>query len=65
MKVEHFVKATAGGVGAQALNASDRIFTPDQVGGEDISTGTTRRFTKAFGGQKRINALTKAMQGRR
>jgi hypothetical protein len=57
-KAEAFIKETFGGVGSEALNAFDRAaaaagkIPPDQIGGESISEGTTRRFTKAFGGEQ-------------
>lgn len=55
---ERFIKSTFGGVGAQALNASDRILAAaglipkEQVGGQDVGEATGAAFTKAWGGKK-------------
>jgi hypothetical protein len=56
--VEHATRAVFGGVGSQALNASDRVLAAagkipeSQIGGEDPIEATSRRFTRAFGGEK-------------
>lgn len=56
IKVEHFIKATAGGAAAQTLNATDRllamagIIPSDQIGGESPWEALVRRFMKARGG---------------
>lgn len=57
LKVEAFLKGTAGGFAMNVLNASDTalnaagIIPKDQIGGEDIPEGMSRRFTKATGGE--------------
>jgi diguanylate cyclase (GGDEF)-like protein len=57
IKVEHFIRATAGSVGSQVLNAADHIaaglglIPPAQIGGEGIGAATTRAFGKAMGGE--------------
>ena len=50
LKVENFVGTAGAGVGRQVLNLSDRTFTPNQVGGQDVVDATASRFTKARGG---------------
>lgn len=58
LKVEAFVKGTVGGVGSQALNASDRllaatgVISKDQIGGQSISEGVESRFEKSSGNKK-------------
>jgi len=57
LKTEAFVKGTFGGVGAQALNVSDRMLAKagaipeDQIGGQDVSKAIVSRFAKARGGE--------------
>ncbi len=69
IKVEEFIKGTFGGVGSQALNASDQalaatgIIPKNQIGGVSIPEGITKRFAKARGGElenKAYGALDKA-----
>lgn len=55
IKVEAFIKGMFGGVGQQALNASDEVLAKggvipkDQIGGKSILQGITSRFSKAQG----------------
>lgn len=65
IRVEEFIKGTFGGVGSQALNASDRLLNKagvvpeDQIGGTSISEGITKRFAKAAGGRTEDLAYTR------
>ncbi len=58
LKVEQFVKGTFGGLGSQALNASDTalskagVIPKDQVGGQSVIQGIKSRFNEAVGGQQ-------------
>jgi hypothetical protein len=49
IKTEKFITDTTGGVGKNVLNALDRIFTPDQVGGVSVGESIGRRFSSAAG----------------
>ncbi len=57
IKVEEFIKGTAGGVAMQGLNLSDRILAglniipKDQIHGQNIIDAILARFNKASGGQ--------------
>lgn len=51
IKVESYIRETFGGVGSQVLNMLDRVTNQDIVGGESTAEATTRRFTKATGGE--------------
>lgn len=51
IKTEAFLKGTFGSITPQILNASDRLFTPDQVGGISTPEAIASRFTKAAGGE--------------
>ncbi len=51
IKVESFIKETFGGVGSQVLNLLDRASNQEVIGGESTAEATTRRFTKATGGE--------------
>lgn len=71
IKVEEFIKGTAGGVGSQVLNLVDRalakmdIIPEDQIGGQNVLKAISARFTKASGGgedQKQIKELTDVLQ---
>ena len=71
IQTEAFIKSTFGGVGEQALNASDNAFAAagvipkEQVGGKSILEGIVGRFGKASGGEtesKVYDALDKAAQ---
>ncbi len=65
LKVEQFIKSTAGGVGSQALNASDTVLNKlglipnEQVGGQSIPAGISQRFSQATGGQQLTNLFNK------
>ena len=71
LKVENFIRSSFGGVGSQVINASDKILAAggvipeEQVGGESIVEGVTRRFGKATGGEvqrKAIEHIREAIQ---
>lgn len=71
IKVEEFIRATAGGVGAQSLNLVDRVLAgagvipKEQVGGQAILESIAGRFTKARGGeseQKSIRELSSILK---
>lgn len=71
LKTEAFIKGTFGGVGMQALNASDQALyaagaiPKEQIGGQSIPEGITARFNKAAGGEQESKAydiLGKAAQ---
>jgi hypothetical protein len=49
IKTEAFIKATGGGLASNILNASDKVFTPNQVGGMSVLDSITRRFSSAAG----------------
>ena len=57
IKVQEFIKGTAGGLGLLALNLSDRILAgfdiipKDQVGGQGVLDAIAFRFSKARGGE--------------
>lgn len=61
LKVENAIRTIAGGVGQQALNASDRLLArtgaipEDQIGGKDVGEAIANRFTSASGGQQLNN----------
>ncbi len=72
LKVEQFVKSTAGGVGSQLLNLSDTglaatgAIPKDQVGGQSIVQGLESRFQQATGGEqqnKEYQTINKYQQG--
>lgn len=58
LQVEHWIRATGGGVGMHALNLSDQALAafdqiPEgQIGGESIGGAFDRRFMSAAGGAK-------------
>ena len=57
LKVEQITRGYLGGVGSQIINISDRVLAhlgvipKEQIGGEGIWEGITRRFSKAYGGE--------------
>jgi len=59
IKTEAFIKSTFGGVGSQALNASDTalagmgVIPKEQIGGQSIPEGILSRFGKATGGKNK------------
>lgn len=61
LTVEQGVKDIAGGVGMQALNASDTLLNkagvipPEQIGGQSIPEGIAARFNQASGGKQLDN----------
>lgn len=60
IKTEKFIGDTAGGVAKNVLNALDRTFTPDQVGGISVLDSISRRFNSAAGGFTEQQAENKA-----
>jgi hypothetical protein len=50
IKVEEFLKGTFGSITPQVLHASDKVFTPNQVGGVSTQEAVAARFSKAQGG---------------
>lgn len=51
IKVEEFLKGTFGSITPQVLHTSDKVFTPNQVGGVSTQKAVAARFTKAQGGE--------------
>lgn len=56
IKTEKVIGDVGGGVAKNALNALDRIFTPDQVGGVSITESMGRRFNSAAGNKQKQEA---------
>ena len=58
IKVEEFIKGSAGGLGMQGLNLIDRVLAgadiipKDQIGGQGVVEAVTNRFTSARSGEK-------------
>lgn len=50
IKTEAFLKETFGSITPQILHTSDKILTPNQVGGQSTGSAIASRFTKAAGG---------------
>jgi hypothetical protein len=57
IQIEHYVRSKFGGLGSQALHASDVVanklglLPKEQIGGEAMGEGFARRFIKARGGE--------------
>lgn len=49
IRVEKFIKDTAGTVGLNVLNAADNVFTPGKVGGQSVQAGFKRSFEQTQG----------------
>ena len=63
LKVENFIRSTAGGVGSQTINMVDNLLAKggvipeEQIGGESIAKNVLRRLGKASGGEIERKAI--------